>query len=80
MPSDKNIFIPQTIFSLQGVPVLFGIVKNGELKKGMMVTIGEKKLKVIKIEGGTANIGVSLSSLDIAQAQDLVNKELEFFL
>lgn len=79
MPSDKNIFIPQTIFSLQGTPVLFGVVKSGELKKGMMVTINEKKLKITKIEGGTANIGVSLSDLEVTQAQDLINKELEFF-
>lgn len=80
MPFDKNIFIPQTIFSLQGVPVLFGTVKSGELKKGMEVVVGNKTSKIIKIEGGAANIGISLSDIDVAQAQDLVNKELEFVL
>lgn len=79
MPSDKNIFIPQTIFSLQGVPVLFGVVKSGELKKGMVV-VDNKALKIIKIEEGPANMGISLSDVDIAQAQELVNKELEFVL
>lgn len=79
MPSDKNIFVPQTIFQLQGVPVLFGVVKSGELKKGMTVTVDKITLKVIKIEQGPANLGISLSNIDITQAQNLVNQELEFF-
>jgi len=79
MPSDKNIFIPQTIFSLQGIPVLFGILKSGQLKNGMTTTVAEKKLKITKIDQGSANLGISLSDIDITQAQDLVNKELEFF-
>ncbi len=79
MPSDKNIFIPQMIFNVQGTPVLSGILKSGQLKSGMTTTIDGKKLKIIKIDQGTANLGISLSDIDITQAQNLVNKELEFF-
>ncbi|MFA5750129.1 MAG: hypothetical protein WC895_02820 [Candidatus Shapirobacteria bacterium] len=79
MPFDKNIFIPQTIFSVQGVPVLFGTLKSGQLKNGMVMTIVEKKLRIIKLEQGIANLGISLSDIDITQAQNLINKELEFF-
>jgi len=80
MPSDKNIFLPQAVFSVQGVPVLFGTVISGALKKGMEMVVGHKTLRIIKIEEGPANLGVSLSDLDVNQAQDLVNKELEFFV
>jgi hypothetical protein len=79
MPSNKNIFIPQVVFNVQGMPVLFGVIKIGILKKGMTITVDKKTLKIIKIEQGPANLGVSLSDLDITQAQSLVNKELEFF-
>ncbi len=79
MPSDKNIFIPQIIFSVQGILVLSGILKSGQLKNGMTTTIAEKKLKITKLDQGTANLGISLSNIDIVQAQNLVNKELEFF-
>lgn len=79
MPSNKNIFIPQMIFNVQGVPVLSGILKSGQLKNGMITTIAEKKLRIIKLEQGMANLGISLSDIDITQAQNLVNKELEFF-
>lgn len=79
MPSDKNIFIPQAIFNVRGVSVLFGVVKSGELKNGMTVGVDNKILKIVKIEGSSINVGISLSDIDITQAQDLVNKELEFF-
>lgn len=78
MPSE-NIFIPQTIFSIQGMPVMFGILKSGELKKGMIVTVDKKTLKIIKVEQGSTNVGISLSDLNVTQAQSLVNKELQFF-
>jgi len=79
MPSNKNIFIPQTIFNVQGVPMLSGVVKSGELKNGMTVDVDNKILKIVKIEGSPTNMGISLSDIDITQAQDLVGKELEFF-
>jgi len=79
MPSDKNIFIPQMVFNVQGMPVLSGVVKSGVLKKGMTVDVDNKIFKIVKIEGGSTNIGISFSDIDITQAQNLVNKELEFF-
>lgn len=79
MPSDKNIFIPQMVFNVQGVPILSGVIKSGELKKGMTVTVDKITLKIIKIEPGSANLGISLSDINITQAQNLVNKKLEFF-
>ena len=67
------------VFNVQGVPVLFGVVKSGILKKGMTVTVDKKTLKIIKIEQGPTNLGVSLTDLDVIQAQSLVNIKLEFF-
>lgn len=79
MPSDKNIFIPQMVFNVQGMPVLSGVVKSGVLKKGMTVDVDNKIFKIVKIEGDSINIGISFSDLEVIQAQNLVNKELEFF-
>lgn len=78
MPFKKTIFCPLSIFSIQGQPVLFGLVKNGELKIGMMTEIDKKKLKISKIELGQGHLGITLTGLDTTQAQNLLNKELEF--
>lgn len=78
MASDKNIFIPQTIFSVQGTPVLIGIVKSGELRNDMTTLIDNKISKITKIDPGLTNLGISLSDLDLTQAQNLINQELEF--
>ena len=50
MPSDKNIFIPQMIFSVQGVPVLSGILKSGQLQA--FNTIDEQKVILGNVEIG----------------------------
>jgi hypothetical protein len=78
MPSDKNIFIPKAIFSVQGTPVLFGTIKSGLLQNGMTVIVDKKILKITKIDGSSSNLGIYLSGIDVTQAQNLINKELEF--
>jgi hypothetical protein len=74
------VFVPQTIFSVQGNPVLFGTIKSGVLKTGMTAVTDGTEIKVEKIEtqGETTTLGVTLSGIDVAKAQQLVNQEIEF--
>lgn len=72
------MFVPQMVFSVQGQPVLFGTLKSGELKNGMFTVVNQKTLTIMKLEGRQSNRGITLSGLNVQEAQNLINKELEF--
>ena len=95
MPSDKEqltgSFIPQSVFAVNGLVILMGLLKNGELALDTETLFNDKVYKLIDIQvfnkhvksikatdGGAQGIGIVLTNNSIDEAQEMTNKELLF--
>lgn len=89
-PVVPGLFIPQTVFAVNNLPVLMGILKKGDLVLSMTTFIKGNSHKLIDIQvlnqhqksvksgGKEIVVGITLSNISIESAQKIVNQELLF--
>lgn len=82
MPSDPpktGTFTPHDIFSIAGRITLSGVLKTGILQKNMTSDVSGLHLIITQVEPPSgSNYGITVSGLDIPQAQELIGKDLKF--
>ena len=90
IPVTPGLFTPQTVFAVNNLPVLMGILKKGDLVLSMTTSIGGNLYKLtdiqllnqhpksVKSEGKEITVGIILSNISIENAQKIVNQELLF--